>query len=48
MLLISFSVGFLLKPLLEAPYKKKYLPYMVCVYEGGNDGLSIIYQFVRQ
>ena len=34
MLLISFSVGFLLKPLLEAPYKK-YLPYMVCVYEGG-------------
>ena len=34
MLLISFSVGFLLKPLLEEPYKK-YLPYMVCVYEGG-------------
>lgn len=34
MLLISFSAGFLLKPLLEAPYKK-YLPYMVCVYEGG-------------
>ena len=34
MLLISFSVGFWLKRFMEEPYKK-YLPFLVCIYEGG-------------
>ena len=34
MLVISFGIGFLLKPLMEETYRK-YLPFMVCVYEGG-------------
>jgi predicted permease len=34
MLLVSFSLGFLLKPLMVEPYKK-YLPFMVSIYEGG-------------
>ena len=34
MLLISFGVGFLLKRFMEEPYKK-YLPFLVCIYEGG-------------
>lgn len=34
MLLISFGIGFLLKPLMPGVYQK-YLPFMVSVYEGG-------------
>ena len=34
MLVISFGIGFLLKPFMEETYRK-YLPFMVCVYEGG-------------
>lgn len=34
MLLISFGVGFWLKRFMEEPYKK-YLPFLVCIYEGG-------------
>ena len=34
MLLISFGIGFLLKPLMTGVYQK-YLPFMVSVYEGG-------------
>lgn len=34
MLLVSFGIGFLLKPLVKGPYQK-YLPFMVSVYEGG-------------
>ena len=34
MLLLSFGMGFLLKPFMTAAYRK-YLPFMVSVYEGG-------------
>ena len=34
MLLVSFGTGFLLRPVMEEQYRR-YLPYMVCVYEGG-------------
>lgn len=34
MLVVSFGIGFLLKPFMPEPYKK-YLPFMVSVYEGG-------------
>ena len=34
MLLLSFGMGFLLKPLMTQAYRK-YLPFMVSVYEGG-------------
>ena len=34
MLVISFGLGFLLKPFLKGTYQK-YLPFMVSVYEGG-------------
>ncbi|WP_238483695.1 AEC family transporter [Anaerosporobacter faecicola] len=34
MLLLSFGIGFLLKPWLKGSYQK-YLPFMVSVYEGG-------------
>ncbi len=34
MLLLSFGMGFVLKPFLEEKYRK-YLPFMVSVYEGG-------------
>ena len=34
MLLVSFGAGFLLRPLMTADYRK-YLPFMVSVYEGG-------------
>ncbi len=34
MLLISFGAGFWLKRFMEEPYKK-YLPFLVCIYEGG-------------
>lgn len=34
MLVVSFGIGFLLRPLMPEPYKK-YLPFMVSVYEGG-------------
>lgn len=34
MLLISFGIGYILKPLMKEPYKR-YLPFMVSVYEGG-------------
>lgn len=34
MLLVSFGIGFLLKPLMTENYRK-YLPFMVSVYEGG-------------
>ena len=34
MLVVSFGVGFLLKPLMNGEYRK-YLPFMVSVYEGG-------------
>lgn len=34
MLVLTFSVGFLLRPLLEKRYRR-YLPYLVSVYEGG-------------
>ena len=33
MLLISFGIGFLLKPLMTGAYQK-YLPFIVSVYEG--------------
>ena len=33
-LVVSFGVGFLLKPLMNGEYRK-YLPFMVSVYEGG-------------
>lgn len=33
MLVVSFGVGFLLKPLMNGEYRK-YLPFMVSVYEG--------------
>ena len=34
MLVVSFSIGFVLRPLMEERYRK-YLPFMVSVYEGG-------------
>lgn len=34
MLLLSFGMGFVLKPFMEDKYRK-YLPFMVSVYEGG-------------
>ena len=34
MLVVSFGLGFLLKPFLNGTYQK-YLPFMVSVYEGG-------------
>lgn len=34
MLIVSFSLGFVLKPFLKGKYQK-YLPFMVSVYEGG-------------
>lgn len=34
MLLVSFGAGFWLKRFMEEPYKK-YLPFLVCIYEGG-------------
>lgn len=34
MLVISFGIGFLLRSFMEEPYKK-YLPFLVCIYEGG-------------
>lgn len=40
MLVISFGIGFLLKPLMEETYRK-YLPFMVCVYEGGMMGYPL-------
>ncbi len=39
-LLISFGAGFLLRPLLKEPYKK-YLPFLVSVYEGGLMGYPL-------
>lgn len=35
MLVISFGIGFLLRPLMTERYRK-YLPFMVSVYEGGS------------
>ena len=35
MLVVSFGLGFLLKPFLKGTYQK-YLPFMVSVYEGGR------------
>ena len=35
MLVVSFSIGFLMKPLMTENYRK-YLPFMVSVYEGGS------------
>ena len=34
MLVVSFGIGFLLRAFMEEPYKK-YLPFLVCIYEGG-------------
>ena len=34
MLVVSFGIGFLLRSFMEEPYKK-YLPFLVCIYEGG-------------
>lgn len=34
MLLISFGAGFWMKRFMDEPYKK-YLPFLVCIYEGG-------------
>lgn len=34
MLIVSFLLGFAMKPLLKGPFQK-YLPFMVSVYEGG-------------
>ena len=36
MLVVSFSIGFLLRPLMPAERYRKYLPFMVSVYEGGS------------
>lgn len=46
MLVVSFSIGFLLRPLMPAERYRKYLPFMVSVYEGGSM-LSFIYQPLR-
>ena len=35
MLVVSFSIGFLFRPLMTERYRK-YLPFMVSVYEGGS------------
>ena len=40
MLVISFGIGFLLKAFMEETYRK-YLPFMVCVYEGGMMGYPL-------
>lgn len=34
MLMVSFGTGYILKPVMQKDYRK-YLPFMVCVYEGG-------------
>lgn len=34
MLVVSFGIGYLLRPLMPEPYRK-YVPFMVSVYEGG-------------
>lgn len=34
MIIISFGLGFIIKPVMKEPYKK-YLPFMVSIYEGG-------------
>lgn len=39
-LVVSFGIGFLLKFLIKEPYKK-YLPFMVCIYEGGLMGYPL-------
>ena len=36
MLVVSLSIGFLLRPLMPAERYRKYLPFMVSVYEGGS------------
>lgn len=33
-LLISFGAGFWMKRFMDEPYKK-YLPFLICIYEGG-------------
>lgn len=40
MLVISFGAGYLMRPFLKEPYKK-YLPFMVSVYEGGMMGYPL-------
>ena len=36
MLVISFSLGFAMRPLMPEQRYRKYLPFMVSVYEGGS------------
>ena len=43
MLVVSFGLGFLLKPFLKGTYQK-YLPFMVSVYEGGLMAYPVIYK----
>ena len=40
MILITYGLGYLLKPLMPEP-EKKYLPFMVSVYEGGMMGYPL-------
>ena len=47
MLVVSFSIGFLLRPLMPAERYQKYLPFMVSVYRRRFHGLSFIYQPLR-
>ena len=47
MLVISFGIGFLLRPLMTERYRK-YLPFMVSVYEGGSMAYPFIPAFVER
>ena len=39
-ILLSFGMGFLLRPLVKEPYRK-YVPFLVSVYEGGMIGYPL-------
>ncbi len=39
-ILLSFGMGFLLRPLIKEPYRK-YVPFLVSVYEGGMIGYPL-------
>lgn len=45
MLLISFGAGFWMKRFMDEPYKK-YLPFLICIYEGGMMAYRCIQVFV--
>ena len=47
MLVVSFGLGFLLKPFLKGTYQK-YLPFMVSVYEGIRNGKILSASVIKE